>query len=367
MVLLKDYELSENRLNQAETHFSALIVGTSALIGAAITFLAGNSTDKLTEPVAWLAPLAFILAYALILHEIYFRVTSYYDCRILSKLINNELKINGPVPRASPQTLLFRFKRLSPHDFYSFSKRAYLPFSVLYLILILSNIILFACITYQSYAFLIKQTQGQASIWLFSLLYLPTFLAEILSLFAVIFGLPIKYRKIYINTKHLDDPEEGVLAAGLLSHVQAWVDTLKDDTEREVAQVAVNGLAVELAKGAKADRQALKNSLDNIRTLKEDVTARQMTQIAVDGLAAELDKWDKAGKKWLSRWRLWDRASTARLRKRLENIRNLNPKMFEVVVMTITNLDAGFAPVAREVAKEVWKQIKRTQVLPPLE
>lgn len=90
---------------------------------------------------------------------------------------------------------------------------------------------------------------------------------------------------------------------------------------------------------------ALKQLVDTLQKHIEsirDETDRQMAQAAADGLKTELQKGENADE--------------GVLKKRLDNIRHLITDSFEVVVATIANPASGFALIAQKVAAKASQQ-----------
>ncbi|HYU75080.1 MAG TPA: hypothetical protein VEL31_20625, partial [Ktedonobacteraceae bacterium] len=103
-VLLKEYELTDNRVNGIYNRVIQSLAAVLALLGAASGYLL---TQKVQLPIVlyWLIPLFFIMVYAFIIFLVYLNVADAWNARILSERINTILAEkalftsdgNGPV------------------------------------------------------------------------------------------------------------------------------------------------------------------------------------------------------------------------------------------------------------------------------
>lgn len=103
-VLLKEYELTDNRVNGIYNRVIQSLAAVLALLGAASGYLL---TQKLQLPIVlyWLIPLFFIIVYVFIIFLVYLNVADAWNARIISERINTILdeKVlltsdgNGPV------------------------------------------------------------------------------------------------------------------------------------------------------------------------------------------------------------------------------------------------------------------------------
>lgn len=131
-VLLKEYELAIDRMEQADNRLIQILGIGFAFFGAVAIFVAQRLNQLGTQnqlgiqrvrpddvdAVAYLSPLFLIVFYALIIYTLYAYFGHFWMCRVLSYRIN----------RISGKQLLIRFERnLPPSRFFSFAAGVFKP------------------------------------------------------------------------------------------------------------------------------------------------------------------------------------------------------------------------------------------------
>ena len=196
-VLLKEYELTEDRLNQTEERLIQLIGIGLPLLSATVGFvLTQHLQDSLI--LAGLSPSFFIVFYALIIYVLYNKVAYVHYCRYLAGQINERIQDE---PNKRPAEVLVRFKAEPPHSYYSLRIRKGLPleqvlFCLLYVIFLVAGIGVLAVTVSEAANVIEKAHQpepwnGNTLRWI----YLSAGILEIISLIGASFVLPCKFDK----------------------------------------------------------------------------------------------------------------------------------------------------------------------------